>query len=142
MRRQFSCVHRKILSKMSGALKTADARGVAHHPRLSVSLSLFLSLFLSLCVPVSPRTLCLYIYIYIYICIYLSLSLYVSLYTRALAFQHGGGVAAVINISPFLRNDRGRRRGFGFGFGRLAARTLGLSFVGWRFDIHILRFRK
>ena len=140
MRRQFSCVHRKILSKMSGALKTADARGVAHHPRLSVSLSLFLSLFLSLCVPVSPRTLCLYIYIYMY----LSLSLYVSLYTRALAFQHGGGVAAVINISPFLRDDRGRRRGFGFGFGfgRLAARTLGLSFVGWRFDTHVLRFRK
>ena len=125
---------------MSGALKTADARGVAHHPRLSVSLSLFLSLFLSLCVPVSPRTLCLYIYIYMYV--FISLSLYVSLYTRALAFQHGGGVAAVINISPFLRNDRGRRRGFGFGFGRLAARTLGLSFVGWRFDTHILRFRK
>ena len=138
MRRQFSCVHRKILSKMSGALKTADARGVAHHPRLSVSLSLFLSLFLSLCVPVSPRTLCLYIYI----CICIYLSLYVSLYTRALVFQRGGGVDAVINISPFLRNDRGRRRGFGFGFGRLAARTLGLSFVGWRFDIHILRFRK
>ena len=49
---------------------------------------------------------------------------------------------AVINISPFLRDDRGRRRGFGFGFGRLAARTLGLSFVGWRFDTHVLRFRK
>ena len=141
MRRQFSCVHRKILSKMSGALKTADARGVAHHPRLSVSLSLFLSLFLSLCVPVSPRTLCLYIYIHIYICIYLSLSTFLYIHVR-LHSSNGGGVAAVINISPFLRNDHGRRRGFGFGFGRLAARTLGLSFVGWRFDIHILRFRK
>ena len=84
---------------MSGALKTADARGVAHHPRLSVSLSLFLSLFLSLCVPVSPRTLCLYIYIYIYV--FISLSLYVSLYTRALAFQRGGGVAPSSTFLPF-----------------------------------------
>lgn len=137
MRRQFSCVHRKILSKMSGALKTADARGVAHHPRLSVSLSLFLSLFLSLCVPVSPRTLCLYIYMYMY----LSLSLRFFIYTCA-CIPARWRRRAVINISPFLRDDRGRRRGFGFGFGRLAARTLGLSFVGWRFDIHILRFRK